>query len=142
MIGIYENDLNFSDLMCKKAIRSLGEIRSNFFFFIIHIQVHIHGKSWLYISLDEMENTETNGNEKMNKKVQNQMCNLLLWIGGNVLLLLVFKTNFHAIYETTPSTHSLTQQHSLAINFIWILKLFALRGKWQEQPSLVTLEAT
>ena len=89
-----------------------------------------------------MENTETNGNEKMNKKVQNQMCNLLLWIGGNVLLLLVFKTNFHAIYETTPSTHSLTQQHSLAINFIWILKLFALRGKWQEQPSLVTLEAS
>lgn len=130
MIGIYENDLNFSDLMCKKAIRSLGEIRSHFFF-IIHI-----------ITLDEMENTETNGNEKMNKKVQNKMCNLLLWIGGNVLLLLVFKTNFHAIYETTPSTHSLTQQHSLAINFIWILKLFALRGKWQEQPSLVTLEAT
>ena len=70
--------MNFSDLMCKKAIRSLGEIRSHFFFFIIHIQVHIHGKSWLYISLDEMENTETNGNEKMNKKIQNQMCNLLL----------------------------------------------------------------
>ena len=65
-----------------------------------------------------MENTEKNGNEKMNKKVQNQMCNLLLRIGGNVLLLLVFKTNSHAIHETTPSTHSLTQQHSLAINFI------------------------
>ena len=53
-------------------------IRRNKKSFIIRIQVHIHGKSWLYISLDEMENTETNGNEKMNKKVQNQMCNLLL----------------------------------------------------------------
>ena len=52
--------------------------KSFFFFFIILIQVHIQGKSWLYISLDEKENTETNGNEKMNKKVQNQMCNLLL----------------------------------------------------------------
>ena len=45
-------------------------IQLDILFFIIRIQVHIHGKSWLYISLNEMENTETNGNEKMNKKVQ------------------------------------------------------------------------